>query len=124
MEVILILLKKVIELCSCLLFFSFTAARLYLLYNSIGVRSHGGQKKRFKETLKASLKDFQIDHHSWETQAHDMTAWCSAIHKGAAIHEQQRIETAKTKRAGGRPGPLLQPFSTCLSICSSVLPSL
>ena len=26
----------------------------------IGKRSHGGQKKRYKDTLKASLKDFSI----------------------------------------------------------------
>ena len=26
----------------------------------VGKRSHGGQKKRYKDTLKASLKDFNI----------------------------------------------------------------
>ena len=28
--------------------------------------SHGGQKKRYKDTLKASLKDFNIPTESWE----------------------------------------------------------
>ena len=32
-----------------------------------GTRSQGDQKKWFKDTLKASLKDFSIDHTSWET---------------------------------------------------------
>ena len=32
----------------------------------IGKRSHGGQKKRYKNTLKASLKDFNIPKESWE----------------------------------------------------------
>ena len=32
----------------------------------IGKRSHGGQKKRYKDTLNASLKDFNILTESWE----------------------------------------------------------
>ena len=31
-----------------------------------GKRSQGGQKKRYKDTLKASLKDFDIPTGSWE----------------------------------------------------------
>ena len=31
-----------------------------------GKRSQGGQKKRYKDTLKASLKDFDIPMGSWE----------------------------------------------------------
>ena len=31
----------------------------------VGKRSHGGQKKRYKDTLKASLKDFNIPTESW-----------------------------------------------------------
>ena len=70
-----------------------------LLYGELqtGVRCHGGQKKRFKDTLKASMKDFRVDHNSWKTLAQDRSAWHYAIHKGAAAYEQQCIETAKTK---------------------------
>ena len=32
----------------------------------MGKCSHGGQKKRYKDTLKASLKDFSIPTESWE----------------------------------------------------------
>ena len=32
----------------------------------IGKHSHGGQKKRYKDTLKASLKEFNIPTESWE----------------------------------------------------------
>ena len=32
----------------------------------VGKRSHGGQKKRYKDTVKASLKDFNIPTESWE----------------------------------------------------------
>ena len=48
-----------------------------VLYGELlaGARSQGGPKKRFKDTLKASLKDFGIDHNSWETLAQDRPAW-------------------------------------------------
>ena len=32
----------------------------------VGKRSHGGQKKRYNDTLKASLNDFNISTESWE----------------------------------------------------------
>ena len=34
--------------------------------NYVGKRSHGGQKKRYKDTLKAVLKDFNIPTELWE----------------------------------------------------------
>ena len=39
----------------------------------IGKRSRGGQKKRYDDTLKASLKDFNISTESWEQIAQDRT---------------------------------------------------
>ena len=46
-----------------------------ILYGELQVRkhSHGGQKKRDKDTLKASLKDFNISTESWEQIAQDRT---------------------------------------------------
>ena len=41
----------------------------------VGKRSHGGQKKRYKDTLKASLKDFNIPTESWEQITQDRTKW-------------------------------------------------
>ena len=40
-----------------------------------GKRSQGGQKKRFKDTLKASLKAFNINHNTWEHSALDRGMW-------------------------------------------------
>ena len=37
----------------------------------MGKRSHGGQKKRYKDNLKASLKAFNIPAESWEQIAQD-----------------------------------------------------
>ena len=38
-----------------------------ILYRELemGKRSHGGQNKRYKDILKASLKDFNIPTESW-----------------------------------------------------------
>ena len=92
-----------------------------ILYGELqaGARSQGGQKKRFKDTLKASLKDFGIDHNSWETLAQDRSEWQGAIRKGAAAYEAQRIKTAKLKRssrksrANGNPLPQAASGLTC-----------
>ena len=46
-----------------------------------GKRSQGGQKKRFKDTLKASLKSFNISHNTWEQTAQDRGVWRTAVHK-------------------------------------------
>ena len=44
-----------------------------VLYGELqeGKRSQGGQKKRYKDTLKASLKDFDMPIGSWEQTAQE-----------------------------------------------------
>ena len=46
-----------------------------VLYGELqeGKRSQGDQKKRYKDTLKASVKDFNIPSESWERAAQDRT---------------------------------------------------
>ncbi len=63
-----------------------------------GKRSRGAPKKRFKDTLKASLKCFDIDLTNWDMQAQQRDAWRSTISNGAATHEANRIQQAKLKR--------------------------
>jgi hypothetical protein len=63
-----------------------------------GKRSRGGQKKRFKDTLKASMKSCGIDPHSWEQLAKDREGWRHQINSGAAAFEEHRINEAKQKR--------------------------
>ena len=65
----------------------------------VGKRSHGGQKKRYKDTLKASLKDFNIPKESWEQIAQDRTKWRGLIRRGADEYEAKRISEAEQKRA-------------------------
>ena len=63
-----------------------------------GKRSQGGQKKRYKDTLKASLKDFEIPMGSWEQTAQERSKWRGLINKGAALYEKKRICEAERKR--------------------------
>ena len=71
-----------------------------VLYGELqeGKRSQGGQKKRYKDTLKASLKDFNILTESWEQAAQDRTKWRCLINKGASQFEEKRICEAERKR--------------------------
>ena len=59
-------------------------------------RSHGGQPK---DTLKASLKDFNLPTESWEQIAQDRTKWRGLIRRGAGEYEAKRISEAEQKRA-------------------------
>ena len=65
----------------------------------VGKRSHGGQKKRYKDTLKASLKDFNILTESCEQIAQDRTKWRGLIRRGAGEYEAKRISEVEQKRA-------------------------
>ena len=69
-----------------------------VLYGELqeGKRSQGGQKKRYKDTLKASLKDFNISTETWEQAAQDRTKWRCLINKGASQFEKKR-ESVKLK---------------------------
>ena len=62
----------------------------------VGKRSHGGQKKRYKDTLKASLKDFNIPTESWEQIAQDRTKW-RGLKKAELVNTKQK-ESAKPSR--------------------------
>ena len=48
-----------------------------LLYGELekGKRSQGGQKKRYKDSLKTSLKAFEIDQDTWEEFAQNRSTW-------------------------------------------------
>ena len=56
-----------------------------LLYGELqqGKRIKGGQRKRFKDSLKSSLKAFNIAPEDSEALAQDQTTWRSFTHKGA-----------------------------------------
>ncbi|KAJ1207328.1 hypothetical protein NDU88_002719 [Pleurodeles waltl] len=62
-----------------------------------GKRTQGGQKKHFEDTLKVSLKSFDIDPDSWEILEKGCPAWRSCINKGTTSYEQSRIEETQKK---------------------------
>ena len=65
----------------------------------VGKRSHVGQKRRYNDTLKASLKDFNIPTESWEQIAQGRAKWRDLIRRGAGEYEGKRISEAEQKRA-------------------------
>ena len=89
----------------------------------VGKHSHGSQKKRYKDTLKASLKDFNIPTESWEQIAQDRTRWWGLIKRGAGEYKAKRISEAEQKpaqwkaRAKASPTELSSSDLSC-SICN------
>ena len=72
-----------------------------LLYGELtsGKRSVGGQRKRFKDSLKTSLKAMNIDWESWESHALDRPNWRHLVSTGSKTSEQSRLAAAREKRA-------------------------
>ena len=54
--------------------------------------------KRYKDTLKAFLRAFDIPVGSWEQTAQERSKWRGLINKGAALYEGKRIREAERKR--------------------------
>ena len=94
-----------------------------LLYGELcaGKRSRGGQKKRFKDTLKVSLKCCGFDHNAWEELASDRPAWRSKVCSGVMEYEKERIQNVMEKRRLRKerahkppsPGQQLHPCPHC-----------
>nr|VZH98236.1 unnamed protein product [Spirometra erinaceieuropaei] len=84
-----------------------------------GSRRQGGQIRRYKDTLKSSLKRLQINPTNWEELARDRPTWRRTVKTGAAIYEANRIAAAKVKREARksqlRPvrNAVAQPLPTC-----------
>ena len=89
----------------------------------VGKRSHGGQKKQYKDTLKASLNDLNIPTESCEQIAQDGAKWQGLIRRGAGEYEAKRISKAEQKhrqrktRAKASPSELSSSDLSC-SICN------
>ena len=78
-----------------------------VLYGELqeGKRSQGVQKKRYKDTHKASLKDFNIPTESWERAAQDRTKWRCLINKGASQYEARESVKLKGSVKKGKQEP-------------------
>ena len=81
----------------------------------------GGQKNRYKDTLRASLKDFDIPMGSWEQTAQERSKCRGLVNKGAALYEGKRICEAERKRRERKAktnGPTADPMTLTCSTCN------
>ena len=71
-----------------------------LMYGELssGKRSYGGQRKIFTDTLKISLRSFNIDIESWELAAQDRSTSRGHMSQVATKAEENRKMTAEEKR--------------------------
>ena len=71
-----------------------------ILYGELweGRRSVGEQKKRYKDSLKSTLRELQIDTDTWKNEAQDRSTWRQALHDGLLTAEENRIQKAKEAR--------------------------
>nr|VZI29245.1 unnamed protein product [Spirometra erinaceieuropaei] len=92
-----------------------------LFYGDVatGSRRQGGQIRRYKDTLKSSLKRLHINPTNWEELARDRPTWRRTVKTGAAIYEANRIAAAKVKREARKSqlrsirNAAAQPLPTC-----------
>jgi hypothetical protein len=88
-----------------------------------GARSRGGQRKRFKDVLKANLKVCNIETLGWDVAAAHRSLWRSACKTGVATFEEGRLQAARDKRHQRKHG-IVPPDSTficptCGRACAS-----
>ena len=72
-----------------------------LLYGELweGGRHRGGQRKRFKDTLKHNMKQCGIGVDQWETVAGDRVRWRAGIKQGVELFEAKRLAAMGEMRA-------------------------
>ena len=90
-----------------------------MLYDELttGYRSHGGQRKRFKDQLKKSLVHCHLYVDTWETLALDRSSWCSSTKSGVHEFELHRINEAMAWRQRRKEVPLTVSDGTSSYIC-------
>ena len=81
-----------------------------------GSRSIGGQRKRFKDTLKRSQSVCNIDTDKWKSTAQDRIQWRSSVQDGSNVFESECIATAEEKRKKKRKAIRSQQPSTPATI--------
>ena len=95
-----------------------------VLYGELseGLRSAGGQKKRFKDHLKRTLKKCEIDSGSLETNALERPNWRSICHRGVEKLERDRHSEMERRRNQSTP-PQNEAYTCeeCGRVCRSRL---
>ena len=90
---------------------------------STGKRHKGGQRKRYKDVLKLTLKAYNIPVDEWQALAQDRPDWRAAIRKGTKHFERSRLQSLDDKRSARKnrvPNPSTAvPCRLCGKICAS-----
>ena len=90
---------------------------------STGKRHKGGQRKRYKDVLKSTLKAYNIPVDEWQALAQDQPAWRAAIRKGTKQFERSRLQSLDDKRSARKnrvPNPSTAvSCQLCGKICAS-----
>ena len=73
-----------------------------ILYGELQVVKRS-QKKRYKDYLKASLKDFNIPTKSWEQIAQDRTKWQGLIRMGDGEYKAKKSAKPSRDVHSGKP---------------------
>ncbi|VDL92473.1 unnamed protein product [Schistocephalus solidus] len=79
-----------------------------LFYGDVATGAHrpGGQKRRYKDTLKKSLKQLQINPVTCEDLTQDRLALRRYVKTGSTINDANRSAAAKTRRVARKsPAP-------------------
>ena len=88
-----------------------------------GTRRQGGQIKRYKDSLKQSIRACNIPVNGWEGLAADRMAWRRTIKSGVTAFEKQRLQQLDAKRLA-RKNRCVNPAAAiacpvCDRICAS-----
>ena len=90
---------------------------------STGKRHKGGQRKRYKDVLKSTLKAYNIPVDEWQALAQDWPAWRAVIREGTKHFEKSRLQSLDDKRSARKnrvPNPSTAvPCQLCGKICTS-----
>ena len=87
-----------------------------------GKRGTGRPKLRYKDSLKANLKDSKIDVATWEKQAVDRTKWRATSNRKVNESEQTKRMNKVAKQADIKTRPPTVPTNTTVvcQVCGRV----
>ena len=86
-----------------------------------GRRNRGGQRLRYKDTLKRSMKKCDLDPDTWEDLAKDRTQWRAAVYNSKSAVEEKRLAAYQKAHERRHSEPLTTTFQCpeCTKLCRS-----
>ena len=88
-----------------------------------GTRKQGGQTKRYKDTLKQSLRACNIPITGWEGLAANRTAWRQSTPSGVKTFEVRRLEQLDAKRQARKEGSVDPATAVACPVCGKICAS-